>query len=280
MIYGFMTGFLAALSALALVGFFLAIFRVEEGHVAVLTRFGALNRNAQNEVRLYSSGLHWKLPWEKVHEFSLMERMIKVGGEERTLEVLARDGTILRVDGRARFRFRSEGAEKFIFGLRSPIQHLNETFRGIIGEEIGRFGTPQSENGSYSELRKDRVALDEAISRRVEALRARYGIELRAVDIAEILPPADLAEALNGIQKVKAQYETLRNRVAAECERKIVSAEHGVEIARIRGEAAEKEIRVLGEAVCELEKNGSLDAYLRRRRDEASFAARAVYMKS
>src|SRR5690606_19431494 len=106
------------------------------------------------------------------------------------------------------------------------------------------------------------------------------GIEFRAVDLAEILPPADLAEALNGIQKVKAQFETLKKRVEAECERKILSAEHGVEIARIRGEASEKEIRVLGETVDELENAGSLDAYIRRRRDESSFASRSVYVKS
>jgi len=280
MAYGYLIGFGVGISALLIISLLFSWFRVEEGHAVVLTRFGAPVRDADGLIRLFSSGLHLKWPWEHAHEFSLMERMMKIGEGGGNSLVRAGDGIIVLVDWPARFRFDPRDAEKFLFGTHAPVQHLMETFRAMVAEEIGRFGSEKVESGTYAELRKDRKVLDKAISNRVDGLRDRYGIEFRAVDLAEILPPADLAEALNGIQKVKAQFETLKKRVEAECERKLLSAEHGVEIARIRAEASEKEIRVLGETVGALESSGSLDAYIRRRRDESGFAARSVYMKS
>ena len=48
-------------------------------------------------------------------------------------------------------------------------------------------------------------------------------------------------------------------------------------IAQLRAEAAEKEIDVLGDAVASLYDEGSLAAYLQRRRDEAATASKTLY---
>ncbi len=279
-----LTGLLIGTSVAAVLGFILSQifswFRVEEGHSAILTRFGAPRKNSNGEILIFSSGLHGKKPWDHVHVFSKMERTLKIGNEGRTLEVLARDGTLLRVNASVRFNFRDDAAEKFLFGVRDPMKHLDEIFRSILTEEIGKFGSEKSENGNYSELRRNRKKLDQSLNARANDLRDRYGIEFKAIDIAEILPPSDLANALNGIQKIKAEFETLLKRVEAECERKVAAAQHGVAIAKTRAQATEKEIRVLGSAISELNNWGSLDAYMKRRQDEATFASRSVYVKT
>ncbi len=271
-------GIVIALAVVGLVALARSFFKVEEGHHALLSSFGAVRRQNGKPV-LFGAGLHMRMPWEKAHEFSVMERVMDIREDSREVEVLARDGTLLRIDPRVRFAFRLEAAERFVFGISRPIRHMREFYRAVVGNEIARFGNDTAE-GSYAAIRKSRKGFHDGLRARGNETERQYGIDFRSADLVEILPPADLAEALNSVQKVIAQNETMISRVQAECDQRIVAAEHGLEIAQLHAEAAEKEIDILGEAVKSLHKDGSLDAYVNRRRDEAASASKTLYLST
>ncbi|MBC7384951.1 MAG: SPFH domain-containing protein [Cryobacterium sp.] len=276
----YLYGVLGAIVIIGLIALSRSYFRVEEGHAAILSIFGKIHRR-NGEMAVYSAGMHRKFPWEWVHEFSVMERVLGIREDSRELEVLVRDGTLLRMNPQVRFQFEAKQAELFVFGISKPIHHLREMFRSLIGNEIASFGKKDSEEGSYADIRRNRGELNEALRREFQGdVGNRYGIRFRAIDIAEILPPADLAQALNSVQRVEAEYDTLLKRIQAECEQKISGAEHGVEIAGMHAEAQEIEIGVLGGAIAQLEKEGTLDAYVSRRADEAASLSRTLFMKN
>lgn len=272
-------GIVLATAGIAIYAAARSLFKVEEGHHALVSAFGAVRR-ANGRPVVLGAGLHARWPWEQVHEFSVMERVMDVREDSREVEVLARDGTLLRIDPRIRFAFLLESAETFVFGMRRPLMHLREYYRCLVGAEIARFGDENSQEGSYGALRRSRRAFHEGLRLREGDAERRYGIGFRSADLVEILPPADLAEALNSVQKADAQNETLLRRVQAECDQRLVSAEHGLEISELHAEAAEKEIEVLGEAVRKLYENGSLSSYVQRRRDEAASASKTLYLRT
>jgi regulator of protease activity HflC (stomatin/prohibitin superfamily) len=268
-------GSLICIGILFLFGLFRSFFRVEEGHCALVTAYGVVKG------KVYDSGLHFKLPWEKSHEFSVMERVLPVRENDREVEVLARDGTLLRLDPQIRLQFDPNHAVDFVFGLEKPISHIRELFRSLINNEIARFGTKDSEDGSYAEIRQNRQYLGSALARDLaKGLKDKYGISFRSLDIAEVLPPADLAQALNSVQKIEAEYETLQKRIQAECEQKVAAAEHGVEIAALHASAQEQEITILGKALESLHNDGALDEYVTRRQDEAASLSRTLFLRA
>src|SRR5690606_10366904 len=121
-------------------------FRVEEGHAALITTFGNPKKENQ-KTKIYYSGLHTKWPWQKVHEFSIMEKIMNIRENDRELELLARDGTLLRMNPLIRFKFKPEDAENIVFGIQSPLIHLRELFRSIMSNEVARFGDKANEDG-------------------------------------------------------------------------------------------------------------------------------------
>ena len=48
----------------------------EEGHAALVESFGKVRRGADGLPYIVPPGLHTKKPWEKVHEFSIMEKIL------------------------------------------------------------------------------------------------------------------------------------------------------------------------------------------------------------
>ena len=57
-------------------------FRVEEGELAVLTTFGAVERaNGGQTLVTHGPGLHGKLPWQKVVRVSMKEQNLELSGE-------------------------------------------------------------------------------------------------------------------------------------------------------------------------------------------------------
>lgn len=272
-------GGISAMVCLLFLAIFKSVARIEEGHAAVLTSFGKIKRKADGEPNLMGAGFHWKVPWAVVHEFSVMERVLPIREDEREVEILARDGTLVRLDPQVRFNFDSRRMESFVFGMKRPLSHLRELFRGLLSVEIGKFGGENPEEGSFAEIRRQRHVLNANIQRVFQTdVGLKYGIQFRAVEIAEILPPAELAQALNSVQRVEAENNTLLNRVRAECEQQIAAAEHSVYIEKMRADAVATDINVASEAIAQLHENGVLDAYLKRRRDEAASLSKTLYL--
>jgi regulator of protease activity HflC (stomatin/prohibitin superfamily) len=269
-------------------------FRVDEGHVAVVTSFGAALRKGK-ELYTFPPGLHFKLPWQIVHDVSLKEHNLDLSGEQGGRTAMAEDGTMLRFDSILRYVPVENALDAYLFGLKHSKEHMIGLFTCLLRNEIANFRTPSQDEkkgpvsrlvdydgGSYAVIRRERQALNARIE---EFCRARigerkYGLRFNAVDLTDILPPDELADALNAVINARAEADVLYSRGEGECEQQLLAAEKGVQIAKARAKAAEVEILKLGAYLERLQKLGTLDAYVSRRRAEVLSEAQRVFVKA
>ena len=289
-------------AVLALGWGWLSYFHVEEGHLAVLTRFGAvlLKEGAEDTapeskekndelvdskpIKLFKPGAHWKLPWDKVILFSTMERVIDLSGEEGGKYAMAEDGTVLRLDSKIRFFPKATAYYSYLFELKNPMEHIREMFICIIRNEIANFkgSTPGEVEvlGSYSVIRKDRKKLNqqvEFICR--DQIGRSYGIQFLGVDLIDIIPPQELESALNGIQNAKTEAQTIYARAEADSRQKIFASEQGVEIAKVRAQSISMELKTLAKMVQQMIDEGNMDHYLLHRRTELLGDSKMLFMQ-
>jgi regulator of protease activity HflC (stomatin/prohibitin superfamily) len=269
-------------------------FRVEEGHTAVLTTFGRAEvKGGKNQLVTYGPGLHTKKPWQKVVTVSMKEQNLDLNAEEGGGMAMADDGTILRLDSFVRYVPVKEVLYEHLFGVERPLEHITGLFTCLLRNEIANFrGTSDDEAslstrfdfstqaGSYALIRRERKLLNERIQEFCqEKIDNRYGVRFVAVDLADILPPDELADALNAVMQAQSESEAMLFRSEGECQQRILSAERGVRIARTRASAIEIEIRGLASYLEELDTRGVLDAYVARRRSEVTSESRALFLK-
>lgn len=262
-------------------------FLVDEGHVAVLTAFGAARREGE-ALKTFGPGLHRKLPWEKVHHVSLRERSVDLTGDDAQ-SVMAEDGTVLRLDASLRFVPTIEALEAWLFGTRARMEHITGLITCILRNEIANFrAVPAADAaeaaedlGTYALIRRDRQRLTSGL--REAAARKRldgYGIRFDAVDLLDVHPPDELAEALNAVINAQVEAETIHFRAESECAQQIIAAEEGISIAKARAAAEETELATLGAQLSSLSREGVLDDYVKRRRAEVLSDARTVFVNS
>lgn len=274
-------------------------FKVDEGHLAVLVAFGkAKTLNEQRTLRTYPSGIHWKKPWERAILISMKEQTLDLNREEGGGTAMADDGTILRLDSFVRYVPVQGELHEFLFGLERPLDHITGLFTCLLRNEIANFRGREnqrltasdgplsvrfdfaSQAGSYALIRRERKLLNE----RIEAfcrqkIDDRYGVRFNAVDLADILPPDELADALNAVIQASSEADACLHRSEAECQQRILAAERGVAIASARSQASETEIRTLASFLDELDEKGVLDAYVARRRAEVTSESRTLFLK-
>lgn len=278
-------------------------FRVEEGHLAVLTAFGkAETEDGKKKLRTYGPGLHWKKPWERAVIFSMKEQTLDLNKEEGGGSAMADDGTILRLDSFVRYVPTKSELYEFLFGLERPLEHITGLFTCLLRNEIANFrGTAErsgsksdalveqsltnrfdfaQQAGSYELIRRERRLLNERIESFCrQKIDNRYGVRFNAVDLADILPPDELADALNAVIQAHSEAEALLHRAEAECQQRILSAERGVEIASARAHAIETDIRKICSFLDDLDRSGVLTSYVARRRAEVTSESRTLFMK-
>lgn len=267
-------------------------FRVEEGHVALLTSFSAVVKDAAGRPRTYGPGLHRKAPWHKVHAVSVMEQNLDLGSEEGDRTAMAEDGTVLRFGSVLRYVPVPTQLERYVFGMRAPREHIGGLFSSLLRNEIANIRSAPAEThaagsgdmpmgaGSYAAVRRERQQLNSRIADFCrDHLGDRYGIEFRAVDLTDMLPPDELADALNAVMRARTEAEALYARAEAEASQRLLAAERGVEIAAKNARAVEAEILQLGCYLGELHKSRTLDAYVRRRSAEALSESRALFVR-
>lgn len=268
-------------------------FRVEEGTIAVITRFGRAQARGARDLVTRSPGLHTKLPWDEVIHVSLMEQTLDLSGEEGERTAMTDDGTILRFD--AHLRYVPDRAElyHFLFEIARPVEHITGAFTSLLRNEIANFrgpdaGEPEATSASrasddvssYELIRRERRRLNARISAfSAEQIGRRYGIHFNAVDLAEITPPDELADALNAVMNAKSDASARYFRAEGECAQRLVAAEQGVAIATERARAVETEILGLGEYLIALEDRLILAPYVARRRAEVLSESRARFVK-
>ena len=280
-----------------------SVFRVEEGHLAVLVTFGrAETKGGKHQLVTYGPGLHRKKPWQKVVAVSVKEQNLDLNAEEGGGTAMADDGTILRLDSFVRYVPVEEVLYEHLFGVERPLEHITGLFTCLLRNEIANFRGPtrvhaegdQDEDaaalstrfdfagqaGSYALIRRDRKLLNDRIQQFCHAkIDNRYGVRFVAVDLADILPPDELADALNAVMQAQSESEALLFRAEGECQQRILASERGVRIARTRANAIEIEINGLAGFLADLDSRGVLEAYVARRRAEVTSESRALFLK-
>lgn len=269
-------------------------FRVEEGHLAILVTFGrAETKGGKHDLVTYGPGLHYKKPWQKVVAVSMKEQNLDLNTEEGGGTAMADDGTILRLDSFVRYVPVKEVLYEHLFGVERPLDHITGLFTCLLRNEIANFRGHEGEDaslstrfdfasqaGSYALIRRERKLLNERIHQFChEKIDNRYGVRFNAVDLADILPPDELADALNAVMNAQTEAEARLFRTEGECQQRILSAERGVDIARARANAVEIEIRKLSSYLTELDDAGVLTSYVARRRSEVTSESRALFLK-
>jgi regulator of protease activity HflC (stomatin/prohibitin superfamily) len=290
---GLALGFLLYLVTIA----YRCTFRVDEGHLAILVTFGKAETVDGKKGRLvtYGPGLHAKKPWQRVIVVSMKEQTLDLHGESGGGAAMADDGTILRLEPFVRYVPVEEDLYEFLFGMHRPLEHINGLFTCLLRNEIANFRVPsegstaltaesrfdfEKQAGSYALIRRERRLLNERIEAFCrEKIAYRYGVRFNAVDLADILPPDELADALNAVIQAQSEADARIHRVEAECQQRILSAERGVKIARAAAGAVEAEIRKLAAFLEELDTRAVLDAYVARRRAEVASESRALFVK-
>ncbi|HWO24316.1 MAG TPA: SPFH domain-containing protein [Kofleriaceae bacterium] len=272
-------------------------FRVEQGNLAVLTSFGAAQKDGKQLIT-YGPGIHFKWPWQRVHHVAMMEQSLELSGESgRT--AMTYDGTILRFDSILRFQPVPAELEHFLFELKSPHEHITGLFTSLLRNEIANFHPPahasgdaksnvdslqesiQATGGAYAQIRRERALLNQRIEEFCRTqIGRRYGVQFNAVDLTDILPPDELANALNAVINAQTEAESLYSHAEADTRQQVVAAEHGVEIAKARGLATELEINTLGDVLTRLHAEGTLADYVGRRRAEVVSQSKTLYVRS
>lgn len=292
----FVLGLLGGLALFLVLMAFRSTFRVEEGYLAVLVTFGrAETTDGKKKLVTYGPGLHSKKPWQKAVTVSVKEQNLDLNAEEGGGTAMADDGTILRLDSFVRYVPVEEVLYEHLFGVERPSEHITGLFTCLLRNEIANFrGQTEGEDGaslssrfdfagqagSYALIRRERRLLNERIQQFCQSkIDNRYGVRFVAVDLADILPPDELADALNAVMQAQSESEALLFRAEGECQQRILASEHGVRIARTRASAVEIEIRGLAAFLEDLETRGVLDAYVSRRRAEVTSESRALFLK-
>ncbi|MBP6217433.1 MAG: hypothetical protein KA436_02475 [Oligoflexales bacterium] len=294
-----LTGFFLGLIVYILYLLSKSYFYVQEGCLAVVTIFGKaleLERNVhpQRRLRTFSPGFHRKLPWQKVKMVSLMEQMIELSGEEGGTLAMASDGTMLRLDSKLRFTPVKEDLYNFLFSIEKPIEHVKGLFICLLRNEIANFDqndtlelagrqsdrlSQHTSVGSYAAIRRERTLLNHRIRDFCRLwIGDRYGIRFDGVDLTDILPPDELAHALNGVINAQSEAQKLYAQKEGESEQRFLAAKKGLSIAKMKAKAVEEEIQTMAKILVELEENKTLDLYLERRRAEVYSDARTSFM--
>jgi regulator of protease activity HflC (stomatin/prohibitin superfamily) len=262
--------------------FYRSTFRVAEGHLAVLVEFGkAETEGSSRTLKTYGPGIHWKMPWKRALVVSTKEQTLDLNREEGGRTAMADDGTILRLDSFVRYVPVQNELYEFLFGLERPLEHITGLFTCLLRNEIANFrGNEPRDNGSYALIRRERKLLNERIESFCRSkIDDRYGVRFNAVDLADILPPDELADALNAVIQARSEADAQLHRAEAECRQRILAAERGVKIAEARARAIETEVLKLGSFLDELDQRGVLEAYVLRRRSEVTSESRTLFFK-
>ncbi len=227
-----MTSFVIAMLVLAVVGVFLGVKVVSQGHRYTVERFGRFTRTLE-------PGLHFIMPIvDRIgHKINVMEQVIDIPSQD----VITRDNAQVSVDGvvyivvadaaRAAYEVRDL--------MRAVVNLAMTSIRSVLGE----------------------MDLDEALSRRdeinikllkiIDEASEAWGTQVKRVEIKDISPPTDLVDSM--ARQMKAEREKRANILEAEGHREaeikkaegekramILEAEGRLEAAQRDAEARER----------------------------------------
>lgn len=266
-------------------------FQVQEGQIAVIISFGKAKSIdiSNNNLKIYNSGLHLKLPWEKVKKISIKEQILDLTMSESGTMLMTTDGTLLKIEAKLRYTPILTNIYSLLFSMEKPYEHIKNFFNGLMHQEIGKFSNTtalssdkdlQMRKGTYAILRTERGHLNLQINDLFSnKFREQYGFQFEGIDIIDIIPPEELAQALNAV--IHAQTEAEKNFALkeAECEQKLLAAKKGIEIAKSKAKSVKAEILTQAKILEKLNNVGTLQEYIQRRETEVYSEAKLSYIK-
>lgn len=249
-------------------------------------------------------GPYLKMPWEKVHKISVATQAVDIVWDptkkQSTIEAVTKDNLTTGVNGQIRYKVSDSNLYPFLFGVRSPLEHVMGYFISVLRERIANFEDPKgaglvtsddteanptavelSEGVSINDLRKNLPLLNDYMEQQCLSTSGRYGIELEAALITEIDPPPEVDRALSAINSTRNQVAADISTARADAEQQITMSERAVEIAQNNAEAEVAPLRELASTLQRIKSGGgspALTAYLRNLRMPLFQRARRVVL--
>ena len=198
---------------------------VPQAYVYVVERFGAFHA-------AWGTGLHVTVPFidRVAKKVSIKEQVV----DFKPQSVITKDNVTMQIDTVVFFQITN--AMQFTYGVERPISAIENltatTLRNIVGD-MDLEATLTSRDFINTNITK---ILDEATD--------RWGIKVQRVELKNILPPAEIRDAME--KQMKADRERREKVIQAEAEKKsqILVAE-GERESKILRAQAEKEAKIL-----------------------------------
>jgi len=236
-------------------------------------------------------GPYFKWPWMKVHKVDVQTQSLDLTWDptkaQETIEAVTKDNLTIGVDGQIRFRVSENNLYPYLFGVRSPLEHVMGFFISVLRERIANFTDPKgsqlikeadvgdgaegsavdiSEGVSINDLRKNLPLLNDFMEEQCRNTPERYGIELDAALITEIDPPSEVVSALSSINSTRNQGAADISTARADAEQQITMSNRAVEIASNNAQAEVAPLNELARTLMEIKTEGgsaALKAYVR-----------------
>ena len=198
---------------------------VPQAHAVILERLGAYRAT-------WSVGMHFKVPFidKAARRVSLNEQVVDFAPQP----VITKDNVTMRID--TVIYFQITDPKLYAYGVENPIMAIENltatTLRNIIGElELDQTLTSREIINT-----KMRVALDQATD--------PWGIKVNRVELKNIIPPAEIQNAME--RQMKAERERREAVTRAEGEKKAsITVAEGKKQSAILEAEAEKEAAIL-----------------------------------
>ncbi len=250
-------------------------------------------------------GPYLKMPWQTVHKVSAATQAIDIVWDptksQNTIEAVTKDNLTTGVNGQIRYRISESNLYPYLFGVRSPLEHVMGYFISVLRERIANFADPKgaslmadgdldgegkssvelTEGVSINDLRKNLPLLNEYMEQQCKATSGRYGIELDAALVTEIDPPPEVDHALSAINSTRNQVAADNSTARADAEQQITMSSRAVEIAQNNAEAEVAPLRELAAILSKIKTQGgstALRTYLRNMRVPLYQRARRVIL--
>ena len=293
------------------------IYTVRPTERAVLTSFGRAVRLPSTRRpgstppeggRLYQypqlkviepGGPYLKWPWQAVHRVNVATQAVELTWdptkEQNTIEAVTKDNLKIGIRGQLRYRVSGQNLYAYIFGVRSPLEHVMGYFISLLRERVARFTDPKGEEASgkdahlgggesvsINDLRKNLPNLNLFMEEQCQETARRYGVELDAALITEIEPPLPVEQALAAINSTRNQVAADVSSAYAEADQQTMMAKQVVQIAKYDAEAEVAPLRLMADTLLQLKAtggSGALRAYLREMKLPLLSKAKRIVMR-